>query len=70
MKSYQILVVWSPVDRAFVAQVPDLPGCMAHGATKEKALENIRQAVDLYTDDLLRTGQGIPAPREYQLVSA
>ncbi len=70
MKSYQILVVWSPVDRAFVAQVPDLPGCMAHGATQEKALENIRQAVDLYTDDLLRTGQGIPAPREYQLVSA
>ncbi len=70
MKSYQILVVWSSVDGAFVAQVPDLPGCMAHGATKEKALENIRQAVDLYTDDLLRAGQAIPAPREYQLVSA
>ncbi len=70
MKSYQILVVWSSEDQAFIAQVPDLPGCIAHGATREKALENIREAVDLYTDDLLQTGQVVPAPREYQLISA
>jgi len=42
---YQIIISWSDRDEAFVAKVPELPGCMAHGATYEDALTNIEEAM-------------------------
>lgn len=41
MQKYEINLYWSNEDKVFVAEVPDLPGCMAHGKTPEKALENV-----------------------------
>ncbi len=70
MHRYQILVAWSSEDLAFVAQVPDLPGCMAHGDTEVEALENARDAIRLYLDVLSESGDSIPEPREYHLLPA
>ena len=70
MNRYQILVAWSPEDDLFLAQVPDLPGCIAHGANKEEALECAKAAIELYLEDLSQTGDSVPEPKEYQLLSA
>ena len=70
MHRYQILVAWSPEDELFVAQVPDLPGCLAHGETEQQALANTRDAIRLYLDTLSDSGDTIPQPREYHLLTA
>ena len=49
MCKYQITLYWSDEDRTFVAEVPELPGCMAHGATQEAALRHAKEAISLWT---------------------
>ena len=44
------------------AYVPDLPGCVAAGETRDKALSLIREAIELHIDDLRRSGQRVPSP--------
>ena len=70
MSRFQILVAWSPEDRVFVAQVPDLPGCIAHGETESEAVENADTAIELYLEDLIESGSSIPEPRQYHLLPA
>jgi predicted RNase H-like HicB family nuclease len=70
MHRYQILLAWSPEDRVFVAQVPDLPGCIAHGRIEQDAFENAKAAIELYLEDLEQTGDSIPEPRQYHLLPA
>ena len=45
---YEIIIYWSDEDKAFIADVPELPGCMAHGDTYESALGSIKSAMDLW----------------------
>ena len=52
------------------AQVPDLPGCMAHGDTEAEAIEEARHAIRLYLDVLAESGGAIPEPRAYHLSPA
>jgi predicted RNase H-like HicB family nuclease len=47
---YEIIIFWSEEDQAFVADVPELPGCMAHGASYEEALRNTQEAISLWID--------------------
>ena len=47
MYKYEIILYWSNADSAFVAEVPELPGCMAHGDTQDAALRNVTQAMEL-----------------------
>ena len=70
MKRHQILLCWSEDDQLYVAQVPDLAGCMAHGKSEAEAVRSARQAIELYIDDLTECGEPIPEPRDYQLVPA
>ena len=49
-------------DGIFVAEVPDLPGCISDGRNKEEAMRNIREAVQLYLEDLRITGDPVPPP--------
>lgn len=42
MYKYEIIIYWSKEDEAFIAEVPELPGCMAHGETPEDALKNAK----------------------------
>ena len=44
--NYEIVIYWSGADRVFVAEVPELPGCAAHGDSSDEALHQAKQAID------------------------
>ena len=50
MYKYEVILYWSNEDDVFVAEVPELPGCMAHGATQETALKQAQEAIALWID--------------------
>jgi len=62
MNRYEISIFWSNEDCCFVAEVPELPGCMAHGATHEEALKNAQEAMILWIDTAREQGRPIPQP--------
>ena len=70
MYKYEIIIYWSEEDRVFVAEVPELPGCMAHGDTQELALANVKEAIQLWIDTARETGRPIPAPKGQRLMYA
>ncbi len=70
MYNYEIIPYWSDEDRAFVAEVPELPGCMAHGDTREAALRHVEQAMALWIDTAREFGDPIPDPKAERLVLA
>ena len=70
MYNYEIILYWSDEDRAFVAEVPELPGCMAHGDTREAALRHVEQAMALWIDTAREFGDPIPAPKAERLMLA
>lgn len=63
MKHYDITLWWSDEDEVFVAEVPDLPGCMAHGATQEAALVSVREAIALWIEVARAAGDPVPVPQ-------
>ncbi|MHB1231769.1 MAG: type II toxin-antitoxin system HicB family antitoxin [Burkholderiales bacterium] len=63
MDRYEIILYWSAEDSAFIAEVPELPGCMAHGDTQEEALANVKEAMRLWLDTAREFGDPIPEPR-------
>ena len=67
MHKYEIIIFWSNEDDAFVAEVPELPGCMAHGSTQNEALANIREAMDLWIETAKEFGDPIPSPKGRRL---
>ena len=50
MDRYEIIIYWSNEDKAFIAEAPELPGCIAHGDTHEAALINIKTATELWME--------------------
>ena len=67
MHEYRIVLYWSKQDGAFVAEVPELPGCMAHGDTQQSALDHVQQAMDLWIDTARDLGRPVPEPRNRPL---
>jgi len=63
MNRYEIIIFWSDEDDAYVADVPELPGCMAHGDTHESALANSKEAIQLWLETAKEFGDPIPAPK-------
>jgi predicted RNase H-like HicB family nuclease len=59
-------------DEGFVASVPALPGCVSQGDTREEALRNIREAIELYLEDCRESGEPIPSEsgREFVEIEA
>ena len=70
MHKYEIIMYWSNEDNAFVAEVPELPGCAAHGDTQEMALAEVKQAMDLWVDTAREFGDPIPEPKGERLMLA
>jgi len=70
MHRYEIIIYWSKEDDAFIAEAPELPGCMAHGANDSEALENIHQAMALWLSSAREDGVAVPEPRERRLMYA
>ena len=62
---------WSNEDQAFVAEVPELPGCMSHGDSQETApLRQINEAMQLWIDAAREFGDPIPQPKGERLMLA
>ena len=70
MFKYEIILYWSNADDAFVAEVPELPGCTAHGDSQEAALKNVNQAMKLWVDTAKEFGDPIPEPKGERLMLA
>lgn len=67
---YEIILYWSNVDRAVIAEAPELPGCMAHGDDYETALGNIQEAMQLWIDTAQKLGHSVPEPKGERLMYA
>ncbi|MBV9470401.1 MAG: type II toxin-antitoxin system HicB family antitoxin [Abitibacteriaceae bacterium] len=70
MQKYEIILYWSNEDGVFVAEVLELPGCMAHGDTQEDALANVKDAIQLWIDTAQEFGDLVPQPKGRRLMVA
>ncbi|MBN2092495.1 type II toxin-antitoxin system HicB family antitoxin [candidate division KSB1 bacterium] len=70
MNKYEIIIFWSDADDAYIADVPELPGCMAHGNTYESALANAMAAIQHWLAVAQEFGDPIPKPKGRRLVYA
>ena len=60
---YEVIIFWSDADDAFIAEVPDLPGCMADGDSYESALANAQVVINQWIETAKSIGRIIPKPR-------
>ena len=60
---YEIIIYWSEEDQAFIAEVPELPGCAADGATYQEALAQAEVVIEEWIETATQMGRPIPAPR-------
>lgn len=60
---YEIIIYWSEADQAFIAEVPELPGCAADGPTYRTALENAEVVIGHWIETARELGREIPQPR-------
>ncbi|HZM01641.1 MAG TPA: type II toxin-antitoxin system HicB family antitoxin [Candidatus Saccharimonadales bacterium] len=65
MKSehYEMIIWWSDEDQSFVVDVPQLSGCLAHGSTRQRAIRNAEEAIQLWLATARKEGGKIPPPR-------
>lgn len=70
MNKYEIILYWSEDDGAYIAEVPELPGCMAHGSTQVEALSNANEAISLWIDTARESGRAVPPPKGRKLAYA
>lgn len=70
MDRYEIIIYWNNEDQTFIAEIPELSGCMAHGDTPENALANIKLAMELWINTAKEFNDPIPAPKERRLAFA
>ena len=62
-RKYELIIWWSAEDEVFVVEVPELPGCVAHGETPEQAVKNVGDAIDLWIEVAKAHGESIPEPK-------
>lgn len=63
MIKYEVVIYWSEEDKTFVAEVPELPGCAADGATYQEALVNVETIVQEWIETARELGRPIPQPK-------
>jgi len=67
---YEIILYWSDEDEAYIAEVPELAGCAADGATYREAVENVEVVIDEWIETAEELGRTIPEPRGKRLMLA
>ena len=67
---YELVVYWSADDGVFVADVPELPGCAAHGPTPAAAVASAQEAIALWIDTAREFGDPVPEPKGRRLLPA
>ena len=63
MTKYELIIYWSDDDDAFLAEVPELPGCTADGKTREEAVKNAEEVIKLWIETARSLGRKVPKPR-------
>jgi antitoxin HicB len=63
MRRYSVVLIPDPEEGGYTVRVPALPGCITEGDTLEEALDNARDAIQLYIEDLEACGEPIPEER-------
>ena len=63
MPKYEVIIYWSPEDGAFIAEVPELPGCAADGKTYRAALANVEVVIEEWIETARQLGRPIPQPK-------
>jgi len=63
MNKYEIIIYWSQEDNAFIAEVPELPGCMADGKTYQEAVSNAEMIMQEWIETAKELGRPIPPSR-------
>ena len=63
LTKYEVMIYWSAEDNAFVAEVPELPGCAADGKTRREALKNVEVVIQEWIDTAKELGRPIPQPK-------
>ena len=66
---YEINLFWSDEDDAYIAEVPDLPGCNAHGQTYEEALREVGVVMEAWAEIAAEEGWELPKPKARALVA-
>ena len=67
MHKYEIIIHWNEIDQVYIADVPELPGCSAHGDTYEDALKSAQDAINLWIDTAKEFGDPIPEAKGQRL---
>ena len=70
MFKYEVIIYWSDEDQVFIAELPELPGCIAHGASQDSALKNAQEAIQLWIDTANEFGDPVPVPKGRRLMLA
>jgi len=63
MSKYEIIIFWSKEDNCFIAEVPELSGCMADGDTYQSALKNVETIIQEWIEVAKELGRSIPEPK-------
>jgi len=63
MSKYEIIIYWSEEDKAYIAEVPELPGCLAHGNSYQEALAKAEVIIKEWVDTALELGRTVSEPR-------
>ena len=63
MFKYEMIIYWSEEDNAYIAEVPELPGCMADGASYEEAIRNAEVVIAEWIETAKSLGREIPKPK-------
>ncbi len=67
---YELIIYWSAEDQAFIAEVPELPGCVAYGSTPNEALSQAEEAITLWIATAQEFGDSVPEPKGRRLMFA
>ena len=60
---YEVIIYWSQEDEAFIAEVPELPGCAADGETYQEALQNVEMIMHEWIETAQEIGRYVPQPK-------
>lgn len=68
MAAYSMILTWSEDDGAYIVSVPDLPGCMADGATPNEAVENAKEVIQEWIETAQSLGRAVPEPTFHKVM--
>ncbi|MDT0632042.1 type II toxin-antitoxin system HicB family antitoxin [Rubrivirga litoralis] len=67
---YELIIYWSDEDAAFIAEVPELPGCLSDGESYTEAVENVEDAIRAWIETAQELGRDVPEPKGRRLLFA